>query len=143
MKYSFLFPLACSLVLQVLPAPAQTTQPIPPGQESAGPVPVQLSCRSFSGHVKSTTGTPLVGATVMVKGTYVARTTNDEGYFTFDLPSVPTQAPHLMVSSAGFGPQEFLITTCDPLAIELQILEGTRIKQRGKHKGFIKQAGKG
>jgi hypothetical protein len=79
----------------------------------------------------------------MVKGTYVARTTNDEGYFTFDLPSVPTQAPHLLVSSAGFGPQEYLITTCDPLAIELQILEGTRIKQRGKHKGFIKQAGKG
>jgi hypothetical protein len=143
MKYSFLFPLACSLLLQVLPAPAQTTTPIAPGQESAGPVPVQLSCRSFSGHVKSTTGTPLVGATVMVKGTYVARTTNDEGYFAFDLPSVPTQAPHLMVSSAGFGPQEYLITTCDPLAIELQILEGTRIKQRGKHKGFIKQAGKG
>lgn len=143
MKYSFLFPLACSFLLQVAPAAAQATRPIAPGQESASPVPVQLSCRSFSGHVKSTTGTPLVGATVMVKGTYVARTTNDEGYFTFDLPSVPTQAPHLMVSSAGFGPQEYLITTCDPLAIELQILEGTRIKQRGKHKGFIKQAGKG
>ncbi len=79
----------------------------------------------------------------MVKGTYVARTTNDEGFFAFDLPSVPTQAPHLMVSSAGFGPQEFLITSCEPLAIELQILEGTRIKQRGKHKGFIKKAGKG
>jgi hypothetical protein len=79
----------------------------------------------------------------MVKGTYVARTTNDEGFFAFDLPSVPTQAPHLMVSSAGFGPQEFLITSCDPMVIELQILEGTRIKQRGKHKGFIKQAGKG
>lgn len=143
MKYAFLFPLACSFLLQVVPAAAQATRPITPGQESAGPVPVQLSCRSFSGHVKSTTGTPLVGATVMVKGTYVARTTNDEGYFTFDLPSAPTQAPHLMVSSAGFAPQEFLITTCDPLAIELQILEGTRIKQRGKHKGFIKQAGKG
>jgi hypothetical protein len=79
----------------------------------------------------------------MVKGTYVARTTNDEGFFTFDLPSVPTQAPHLMVSSAGFGPQEFLITSCEPLAIELTMLEGTRIKKRGKHKGFIKQAGKG
>lgn len=143
MKYSFLFPLACVFALQAAPAAAQATQPITPGQAPTGPVPVQLSCRSFSGHVKSTTGTPLVGATVMVKGTYVARTTNDEGYFTFDLPSVPTQAPHLMVSSAGFGPQEYLITTCDPLAIELQILEGTRIKQRGRHKGFIKQAGKG
>ena len=143
MKYAFLLPLACSGLLKVVPAAAQVTQPITSGQESAGPVPVQLSCRSFSGHIKSTTGTPLVGATVMVKGTYVARTTNDEGYFTFDLPSVPTQAPHLMVSSAGFGPQEYLITTCAPLAIELQILEGTRIKQRGKRKGFIKQAGKG
>lgn len=142
MKYSFLFPLACSLVLQVSSAAAQTTQPIAPGQESAAPVPVQMSCRSFSGHVKSTTGTPLVGATIMVKGTYVARTTNDEGYFTFELPTVPTMAPHLMVSSAGFAPQEFLITNCDPLAIELQILEGTRIKQRGKHKGFIKKTGK-
>jgi hypothetical protein len=142
MKYSFLLPLACSLLVRVLPSSAQTTAPIAPGRESTGPVPVQLACRSFSGHVKSTTGTPLVGATIMVKGTYVARTTNDEGFFTFDLPSVPTQAPHLMVSSAGFGPQEFLITSCEPLAIELQILEGTRIKQRGKHKGFIKQAGK-
>jgi hypothetical protein len=143
MKYTFLFPLACSLLVQVVSASAQTVRPVTTGQDPTGPVPVQLSCRSFSGHVKSTTGTPLVGATIMVKGTYVARTTNDEGYFAFDLPSVPTQAPHLMVSSAGFGPQEFLITSCEPLAIELQILEGTRIKQRGKHKGFIKQAGKG
>jgi len=143
MKYTFLFPLACSLALQAFSASAQATRPITSGQEPTGPVPVQLACRSFSGHVKSTTGTPLVGATILVKGTYVARTTNDEGYFTFDLPSAPTQAPHLMVSSAGFAPQEFLITSCDPLAIELQILEGTRIKQRGRHKGFIKQAGKG
>jgi iron complex outermembrane receptor protein len=142
MKYSFLLPLACSLLLQVISASAQTT-PIAAGQTPTSPVPVQLACRSFSGHVKSDAGTPLVGATVMVKGTYVARTTNDEGFFTFDLPSVPTQAPHLMVSSAGFGPQEFLITSCEPLAIELKMLEGTRIKKRGKHKGFIKQAGKG
>ncbi|RZJ87104.1 MAG: hypothetical protein EOO60_12580, partial [Hymenobacter sp.] len=77
MKYAFLLPLACSILLKAVPAAAQVTQPIATGQESAGPVAVQLSCRSFSGHVKSTTGTPLVGATVMVKGTYVARTTND------------------------------------------------------------------
>lgn len=141
MKYSFLYSLAGSLLLSWA-ASAQTTRPVTAGQEVANPVPVQMACRSFSGHVKSTTGTPLVGATIMVKGTYVARTTNDEGYFAFDLPAVPTQAPHLLVSSAGFAPQEFLITNCDPLAIELQILEGTRIKKRGKHKGFIKQAGK-
>lgn len=137
MNYSFLLPLAACGFLLAQPAAAQTT----PATANQAPLPVQMNCRSFSGHLKSTTGTPLVGATVMVKGTYVARTTNDEGYFTFDLPAVPTTAPHLQVSSAGFAPQEFLITGCAPLEIELQILEGTRIKQRGKHKGFIKKVG--
>ena len=80
MKYSFLLPVACSLLLQVISTSAQTTQPIATGQTPTSPVPVQLACRSFSGHVKSDAGTPLVGATVMVKGTYVARTTNDEGF---------------------------------------------------------------
>jgi hypothetical protein len=140
MNYSFLLSVAVWGLVQALPAAAQTTPPTSTSATDASPV--QLTCRSFSGHVQSTTGTPLVGATVLVKGTYVARTTNDEGYFTFDLPSVPTQAPRLQVSSAGFAPQEFLITTCAPMSIELQMLEGTRIKQRGKRKGFIKQVGK-
>ncbi len=135
MNYSLLLSAALGALLCTRPAAAQTSP-------AASPPPVQLSCRSFSGHIKSTTGTPLVGATVLVKGTYVARTTNDEGYFTFDLPAVPTTAPRLQISSAGFAPQEFLITTCTPMEIELQILEGTRIKKRGRHKGFIKEVGK-
>ncbi len=137
MNYSLLLTAACGLLLATRPATAQT--PAPGSQQ---PTPVQLSCRSFSGHIKSTTGTPLVGATVLVKGTYVARTTNDEGYFTFDLPAAPTVAPRLQVSSAGFAPQDFLITSCTPMEIELQMLEGTRIKKRGRHKGFIKEVGK-
>jgi hypothetical protein len=28
------------------------------------------------------------------------------------------------------------------MEIELQMLEGTRIKKRGRHKGFIKEVGK-
>lgn len=137
MNYASLLSAAICSFLLARPAVAQTA----PATANQAPVPVQMSCRSFSGHVKSTTGTPLVGATVMVKGTYVARTTNDEGYFTFDLPAAPTTAPRLMISSAGFAPQDFLIMGCAPLEIELQILEGTRIKQRGKHKGFIKKVG--
>ena len=136
MTYSLLLATALGVLLHTLPASAQAPA------TSQQPTPVQLSCRSFSGHIKSTTGTPLVGATVLVKGTYVARTTNDEGYFTFDLPAAPTVAPRLQVSSAGFAPQEYLITSCTPLEIELQMLEGTRIKKRGRHKGFIKEVGK-
>ncbi|RZK90340.1 MAG: hypothetical protein EOO62_35225, partial [Hymenobacter sp.] len=123
MNNFFLLSAAICSFLLARPAAAQTT----PVTANQAPVTVQMSCRSFSGHVKSTTGTPLVGATVLVKGTYVARTTNDEGYFTFDLPAVPTTAPRLQISSAGFAPQEFLITSCAPMDIELQILEGTRI----------------
>jgi len=137
MNYSLLLTAAFGLLLHTRPAAAQTA---PAASQQA--TPVQLSCRSFSGHIKSNTGTPLVGATVLVKGTYVARTTNDEGYFTFDLPAVPTTAPRLQISSAGFAPQDFLITSCTPMEIELQMLEGTRIKKRGRHKGFIKEVGK-
>lgn len=141
MKYAFLLPAAFWGILTTLPSSAQATRPAGTTAQEAS-APVQLACRSFSGHVMASTGTPLVGATILIKGTYVARTTNEEGYFTFDLPTVPTQAPHLLVSSAGFAPQDFLITSCEPLAIELQILDGTRFKKRGKHKGFIKQTGK-
>lgn len=137
MHYALLLSAAAGGLLLAQAAAAQTA----PALANQAPLPVQMNCRSFSGHLKSTTGTPLVGATVLIKGTYVARTTNDEGYFTFDLPAVPTIAPHLLVSSAGYAPQEFLITGCAPLEIALQILEGTRIKQRGKHKGFIKKVG--
>lgn len=143
MKYPLLLTGALWNLLQSLPTLAQATHPVTTSPAvSTASEPVQLACRSFSGYIKSTTGTPLVGATVLIKGTYVARTTNDEGYFTFDLPAVPTQAPRLSVSSAGFAPQELSITSCEPMTIELQILEGTRIKQRGKHKGYIKRAGK-
>ena len=138
MKYAFLLSASFWGILHTLPTLAQTTRPA----STEASVPVQLACRTFSGHVMASTGSPLVGATILVKGTYVARTTNEEGFFTFDLPAVPTQAPHLLVSSAGFAPQDFLINSCEPLAIELQILEGTKFKKRGKHKGFIKQTGK-
>lgn len=141
MKYAFLLSASFWGILHTLPASAQTTRPASTTSQEAS-VPVQLACRTFSGHVMASTGSPLVGATILVKGTYVARTTNEEGFFTFDLPAVPTQAPHLLVSSAGFAPQDFLIKSCEPLAIELQILEGTKFKKRGKHKGFIKQTGK-
>ena len=141
MKHKFLLPVAFWGVLHALPSLAQTTRPATATSQDPS-VPVQLACRSFSGHVMASTGSPLVGATILVKGTYVARTTNEEGYFTFDLPAVPTQAPHLLVSSAGFAPQDFLVTSCEPLTVELQILDGTRFKKRGKHKGFIKQTGK-
>jgi hypothetical protein len=138
MKYAFLLSASFWGILHTLPTLAQTTRPA----STEASVPVQLACRTFSGHVMASTGSPLVGATILVKGTYIARTTNEEGFFTFDLPAVPTQAPHLLVSSAGFAPQDFLINSCEPLAIELQILEGTKFKKRGKHKGFIKQTGK-
>ncbi len=143
MNYSLLLSAAIWGLAQALPAAAQTTPPASTTNAAAtSNAPVQLSCRTFSGRVQSSEGTPLVGATILVKGTYVARTTNDEGYFTFDLPQVPTQAPRLQVSSAGFAPQEFLISSCTPMAIELQMLEGTRFKKHGKRKGFIKEVGK-
>ncbi len=82
---------------------------------------------------------PLAGASVFVKGTSIILITNEEGFFT--LPASVTHYPTLEVSAAGYAPQELTYSSCAPVTLEMQLLPGTRIKQRGKKKGFIMKTG--
>ncbi|MVN76320.1 hypothetical protein GO988_08280 [Hymenobacter sp. HMF4947] len=118
---------------------------------SAGPVLAQTAptphpaagapaqpCAVFSGRV-SASEKPLAGVTVAVKGTSIILITNEEGFFT--LPAQVTQFPTLAVSAAGYAPIELTLNSCTPVMVEMQLLPGTRIKQRGKRKGFIMKTG--
>lgn len=107
---------------QTTPSAAATSQP----------------CAAYSGRITSD-GKPLSGASVFVKGTSTIVITNEEGFFT--LPAKVAQSPTLSVSAAGYAPQEATFTSCTPLELNMQILPGTRIKQRGKRKGFIMKTG--
>lgn len=117
------------------PTWAQTVPTPPPATEA----PTQPQpCAVFSGRV-SASEKPLAGVTVAVKGTHLILITNEEGFFT--LPAQITQFPTLAVSAAGYAPIELTLSSCTPVMVELQLLPGTRIKQRGKRKGFIMKTG--
>ncbi|MGI4833780.1 MAG: carboxypeptidase-like regulatory domain-containing protein [Janthinobacterium lividum] len=108
---------------QTAPATAPTTTP------AAGP-----PCSALSGYVLGN-DKPLAGATVAVPGTRLLAITNSEGYYTLPTANVPK--PTLLFSAAGYEPQSITPTTCADEHVEMQLLPGTRIKQRGKRKGFI------
>lgn len=95
-------------------------------------------CGTYSGRVMAN-DKPLAGASVFVKGTSIILITNEEGFFT--LPASVVNFPTLAVSAAGYGPQELTYTSCTPVTLEMELLPGTRIKQRGKRKGFIMKTG--
>jgi TonB-linked SusC/RagA family outer membrane protein len=74
--------------------------------------------RTISGTVNSkTSNQPLVGATVTVKGTRVATTTNDAGAFTL---SVPATARTLVVSHIGMGNQDISIPASGSITVQLE-----------------------
>lgn len=124
------FLLAASLLVSGSYAAAQTAPPpaaAPPA--TAGP-----PCAALSGYVLGNSK-PLAGATVAVQGTRLLSITNSEGYYT--LPAANVLKPTLLFSAAGYEAQSISPTTCADEHVEMQLLPGTRIKQRGKRKGFI------
>jgi len=70
-----------------------------------------FSQSDISGKVIDSTGSPLVGATVKIKGTSIATKTNEQGLFS--LKGVTTTSPVLAVSYVGFADKEINPATGD------------------------------
>ncbi len=70
----------------------------------------------ISGKVVSVTGEAVAGVSVMVKGTSIGATTNNEGNFTI---AVPDANAKLVISSLGFESQEILLAGRTALTIQL------------------------
>ena len=70
---------------------------------------IQAQERVITGKITdSKEGTPIIGATVTVKGTTIATSTEPDG--TFRLGGVPADARTLVITSVGFGTREVAIT---------------------------------
>ena len=95
-------------------------------------------CAALNGYVFAG-DKPIAGVTVTVKNTRLLTITNSEGFYT--IPGGTVEQPTLQFSAAGYEPESLTVTTCTDAHIELQLLPGTRIKQRGKRKGFIMKTG--
>jgi TonB-linked SusC/RagA family outer membrane protein len=72
--------------------------------------------RSIAGRVTDQTGEPIVGASVLVKGTTVGTTTDNSGNFALTLPA---DARTLVISAVGHGTQEVAIGTQSTFNVNL------------------------
>lgn len=117
-----------TIVISRKPAGVPATDPL-----TAGPPPIDVH-----GRVVDEKGAPVVAATVEVRGTKMAVTTNDNGEFT--LTGVPDNAV-LLISSVGFESQEVKIGGKHELAVTMKI-NGTLSETVVTALGIVKEARK-
>src|SRR6202000_298686 len=72
--------------------------------------------QTITGKVTDDKGTPIVGASVSVKGTTVGTSTRPDGSFTI---TAPASAKTLVVSSVGYGQQDIPIAGQTTFAVAL------------------------
>ena len=97
--------------------------------------PMRLACAPLTGIIYEPNGMPLVGATLLVKGTHDVYVTDSEGKFRLTDPVYQGQT--LVVGAAGYTPQEIALTDCTLPRLVLEQAEGARIKRSGKRVGQV------
>jgi hypothetical protein len=107
------------------PEPAAAT----PAQE-----PAALECPALTGIVTDENQQPLTGATVVVQGINDAFSTNSQGQYIITSKKPIPQAAHLQISAGGYETHKLVLTSCQPPAVALKLLPGTRFKRDGRIK---------
>jgi TonB-dependent starch-binding outer membrane protein SusC len=74
----------------------------------------------ITGKVTNEVGSPLAGATIRIKGTQTATTTNEEGDFRIKVPSVGST---LIISFIGMAEQEVVVSGPGPLRVAMLLGE--------------------
>ena len=95
----------------------------------------RLACAPLTGIIYEPNGRPLVGATLLIKGTHDVYVTDSEGKFRLTDPVYQGQT--LVVGAAGYTPQEIALSDCTLPRLVLEQAEGARIKRNGKRAGQV------
>jgi hypothetical protein len=123
------------------PANAQRADTQPPtasnSSERTAPVPRsgRLACVPLVGKVYDPNGNPLVGATLLVKGTHDIYVTDSEGKFL--LANTVYEGQQLTVGAAGYIPQDVPLTDCTLPRLVLEKDPTAHIKRSGKRVGQV------
>lgn len=96
---------------------------------------MRLACAPLGGEIFEPNGRPLVGATVLIKGTHQVYVTNSEGHF--DLTETVYQGQVLTVQAAGYNTQEVPLEDCSLPRLVLERASTARIKRNGKRAGQV------
>ncbi|GAB3852996.1 hypothetical protein GCM10028822_21310 [Hymenobacter terrigena] len=106
-----------------------------PAASSAPRTAMRLACAPLAGVIYEPNGRPLVGATLLIKGTHDVYVTDSEGKFRLTDPVYQGQT--LVVGAAGYTPQEIPLTDCTLPRLVLEQAKGARIKRSGKRAGQV------
>lgn len=137
----FLLAAAIVLCCSIRPAAAQRADTQPPtastASERTAPTPRsgRLACVPLVGKVYDPNGVPLVGATLLVKGTHDIYVTDSEGKFL--LSNTVYEGQQLTVGAAGYIPQDVPLTDCTLPRLVLEKDPTAHIKRSGKRVGQV------
>lgn len=97
--------------------------------------PLRMACAPIIGKVFDPEGQPLVGATLLVKGTHQVYVTDSEGKFTFSDPVYEGQV--LAIGAAGYTTRDVLLADCNLPRLVLARAPTAHIKRSGKRAGQV------
>jgi guanyl-specific ribonuclease Sa len=106
-----------------------------PAASAESPRRMKLACAPLSGQVFEANGRPLLGATLLIKGTHQVYVTNGDGQF--DLTDTVYQGQVLTVQAAGYTTQEIPLNDCTLPRLVLEKAPDARIKRNGKRAGQV------
>ena len=99
----------------------------------------RLACIPLQGQVFDPTGRPLVGATLLVKGTQQVYVTDSDGRF--QLTDAIYDGQSLSIGAAGYTTYDVALTDCTLPRLVLQQAPGARFKRGGKRAGQVTHIG--
>lgn len=97
--------------------------------------PQRLACAPLLGQVFDPNGQPLVGATLLVKGTHQVYVTDSDGKF--QLTDAVYQNQVLTIGAAGYTPRDIVLDDCTLPRLVLEKDPDARIKRTGKRAGQV------
>ena len=96
---------------------------------------MRLACAPLDGQVFDPNGQPLLGATLLIKGTHQVYVTDSEGKFQLTEPVYQGQV--LTVQAAGYASRDVSLDDCTLPRLVLEQATGAHIKRSGKRAGQV------
>ena len=101
----------------------------------ASPRRLRLACAPLTGQVFEANGRPLLGATLLVKGTHQVYVTDSEGKFL--ITDVVYQGQQLTIGAAGYTTQDVALEDCTLPRLVLAKEPTAHIRRTGKRAGQL------
>ena len=105
------------------------------GRPEASPRRMRLACAPLQGQVFEANGRPLLGATLLVKGTHQVYVTDSEGKF--QIPDVVYQGQQLTIGAAGYVTQDVALEDCSLPRLVLTKDPTAHIRRNGRRAGQL------